>query len=203
MIVPISVAVFTALFFTVLKLTEAALTDSYCSYLLKDPKNYDSSLPAKLAAAVLPRGRIFRGVSIPIPGKDGEEIHLGTVIVSRAGIFILCQINGSGILENPPDRKWKLVSAGKFTEFENPFLHQKDARTLIEYYAASCVSPDVRAHSIVLYTGSQLKFTSQKPRGIMSAKELPSRLAKMERTGRLSREQIRAACKMLSTIEAY
>jgi hypothetical protein len=203
MLIPISIAVFTALFFIILKLTDTALTDGYCSYLLKDPKNHDSALPAKLAAAVLPRGRIFRGVSIPIPGKDGEEIHLGTVIVSRAGIFIICQINGSGILENPPDRKWKLISAGKFTEFENPFLHQKDARTLLEYYAASCVSPDVHAHSIVLYTGSQLKFTSQKPRGVMSAKELPSKLSKMEKTGRLTRDQVRAACKMLSNIEAY
>ena len=203
MLVIISAAVFTLLFFTIYKLIEKPIINGYCEKLLSDPDNYDSALPAKLAGAVLSKRRIFRSVSLPIPGKDGEEIQLGTVIVSRAGIFILCQINGSGILENPPDRKWKHIMGGKFSEFENPFLHQKDARTLIEYYASSCVSGDVHAHSIVLYTGASLKFTSQKPRGIISAREFPSRLAKMEKTGRLTADQVRAACAMLSNIEAY
>ena len=203
MIVFVSLAVFAILFFLLVKLFERLLSGEYCERLLKDPKNYDSSLPSRLALTVLPKKRIFRSVSLPIPGKDGEEIQLGTVIVSRAGIFILCQINGSGILENPPDKKWKHISNGKFTEFDNPFIHQKDARSLIEYYASSYVDGDIHAHSIVLYTGASLRFTSQKPRGIMSAKEFPQKLLKMEKTGKLSSEQVRAACRMLSEIEAY
>lgn len=203
MILLVSCVAFAALFFLFIKLFERLLIGEYCERLLKDPKNYDSALPARLALAVLPKKRIFRSVSLPIPGKDGEEIQLGTVIVSRAGIFILCQINGSGILENPPDKKWKHISNGKFTEFENPFIHQRDARSLIEYYAASYVGGDLNAYSIVLYTGASLKFTSQKPRGIISAKEFPQRLKRMEKTGKLTSEQVRAACTMLSEIEAY
>ena len=203
MIFAVACAVFPILFFIIFKLIEKPLTASYCERLLKDKKNYGSSLPARLACAIIPSRRIFRSLSLPIPGKDGEEIQLGTVIVTKAGVFILCQINGSGILENPTDSKWKHISSGKFTEFANPFLNQKDARTLIEYYASSYAGDDINAYSIVLYTDPSLKFTHQKPRGIISAKEFPARLSKMEKTGKLSQEQIRAVCKMFSEIQAY
>ena len=196
-------AVFTLLFFIFTKLLEALITEGYCTRLLNDQKSLGASLPSKLALAVLPRKRVFRSVSLPIPGKDGEEIQLGTVVVSRAGIFILCQINGSGILENPTDRKWKHILSGKFSEFENPFLYQKDARTLIEYYASSYIGADVHAYTMVLYTSPSLKFTSQKPRGVLSAHEFPKKLKKMERSGRLTAQQVKDTCAMLSRIEAY
>ena len=191
------------LFLVLSKLIEKPLCAGYCERLLSDPSNHNSALPAKLSSSVISRRRIFRSVSLPIPGKDGEEIQLGTVIVSRAGIFILCQINGSGIVENNPQGRWKHIAGGKFTEFENPFMLQRDARALIEYYAAIYGQNDIKAHSIIIYTNPSLRFTHQKPRGIMTASEFPAKLASMEKSGRLSREQVRCACKMLSEVENY
>ena len=195
-------SVFTAVFFVTLKAIERPLINGYCHSVLSDSAAYGSSLPETLARAIIPKGRIFRSLALPIPGKDGEEIHLGTVVVSRAGVFIVCQLNGAGILENPPDRKWKHICGGKFTEFENPFIHQKDARTLIEYYLSPHCA-DARVYSIVLYTSQALKFTAQKPRGVMSAEEFPKRLLKMEKTGRLTKAQVKTVCDVLSNVEAY
>ena len=190
-------------FYILYRIITLLLTGKYCQALIADKARFSASLPARLCAAIIPKSRIFRSVSLPIPGKDGQEIQLGTVIVSRAGIFIICQINGAGILENPSNGKWKHISSGKFTEFENPFTNQADARALLEYYCGLYVGQPVSAYSLVIYTEPSLKFTYQKPRGVICINDFPSRLAKMEKSRRLSAEQIRAACKMLSQIQAY
>jgi hypothetical protein len=199
----ISILIFFAVFFTTAKLLEKPLTTGYCNNLLCSKAVRSSSLPEKLCRAVLPRTRIFRGVSLPIPGKEGEEIQLGTVAVSRSGIFILCQINGAGILENPPTTRWKQIDNGKFSEFDNPFTMQRDARALIDYYTDLAGYPEIKAHSIVIYTNPSLRFTHQKPRGVILAKEFPARLSGLEKRGRLSSAQVKAACNILSNADAY
>ena len=202
MIYFISILIFAAVFSVSARILEAKLRRGYCARLLSDGST-SASLPARLALAVLPRHRVFRSVSLPIPGKDGEEIQLGTVIVSRSGVFILCQINGQGILENSPSGKWKHVHNGKFTEFDNPFTVQSDARTLIEYYAEAGGYPDVKAHSLVIYTNPGLRFTNPKPRGVILAKDFAARLDALEKRGKLTKQQISAVCSILKDAEAY
>lgn len=203
MIYFISALIFIAVFTVSAKILEAPMRRGYCSRLLSESNISSTALPAKLSLAVLPKWRIFRSVSLPIPGKDGQEIQLGTVIVSRSGVFIICQINGAGILENSHSAKWKRIHNGKFTEFDNPFVAQSDARTLIEYYAEAAGYPDIKAHSLVIYTNSALRFTNPKPRGVMYAKDFATRLLSFEKRGRLSTQQIKAACSILKDAEAY
>lgn len=199
----IATATFLITFVLAARLLEPLLIRGYCDNLLSNPANFTGSLPSRLSAAVLPKKRIFRSVVLPIPGRDGEEIQLGTVIVSRSGIFILCQINGGGILENSPGGKWKHISGGKCSEYENPFQLQQDARSLINYYAECEGISDVKAHSIIVYTDPSLKFTHPKPRGIICASELPKKLSNFEKRGKLTREQVKTACAMLRSTDAY
>ncbi|MBR2473546.1 MAG: NERD domain-containing protein [Clostridia bacterium] len=199
----ISIVTFALTFVIAARVLEVLLVKGYCSELLSEPKNFTSSLPSRLSAAVLPKSRIFRSVALPIPGRDGEEIQLGTVIVSRSGIFIVCQINGSGILENSPNGKWKHIYGGKCVEYENPFQLQSDARKLIDYYAECEGLSDIKAHSLIVYTSEALKFTYPKPRGIISAENFPKKLSYFEKRGRLSRQQIKAACAMLRGADSY
>ncbi len=203
MIYFISILIFLAVFTVSAKILEAPLRKGYCARLLSDSNATSPALPARLSLAVLPKWRIFRSVSLPIPGKDGEEIQLGTVIVSRSGIFILCQINGAGILENSHSGKWKQINNGKFTEFDNPFTVQNDARTLIEYYAEAAGYPEIKAHSLVIYTSPNLRFTNPKSRGVISARDFATRLLSFEKRGKLSTQQIKAACSILKDAEAY
>lgn len=182
---------------------EGVLKKGYCERLLSKSAAYSSALPAKLSNTVLPGSRIFRSVSLPIPGRDGEEIQLGTVIVCRSGIFILCQINGNGIIENPPGGNWKHIYGGKCREYENPFKMQADARTLIDYYNECEGLTDVKAHSIIIYTDPTLKFTNPRPRGVIPASEFPKRLAYLERHGKLSRTDVKNACRILRDADSY
>lgn len=196
------ILIFAFAFFAISRLLEGILRRGYVTKLISESSS-SSALPARLSLAVLPKSRIFRSVSLPIPGKEGEEIQLGTVIVSRSGIFILCQLNGNGILDNSHSGKWKHISNGKFTEFDNPFASQSDARTLIEYYTEALGFPEIKAHSIVLYTGTALRFTAPKPRGVIHAKDFAGRLTLLEKQGKLTVRQIKAACSVLKEAELY
>ncbi len=203
MIFLLSALVFFAVFYSAARILEKILRRGYCQRLLANPAAYGTALPERLALAVLPRGRVFRSLTLPIPGKDGQEIQLGTVVVSRSGIFILCQINGGGILENNPSGKWKHICGGKFSEFDNPFTVQGDARTLIDYYAERAGEPEIKAHSMVLYTNSSLRFVNQRSRSVICTSDFVSRLLFLEKRGRLSKAQIKTACSILKEADAY
>lgn len=191
---------FLAVFLLADKLIEPRLTRRYCDSVLCDPRNINAELPSKLLKASMPRGRVFRSLSLPIPGRDGEEITIGTAVVNRSGVYIVCQIHGSGVLENPPNDNWKHINRGKCIEFENPFRMQKDARDLIEFYTKNNGFGDVKAHSVVVYTDTALKFTHQTSRSVISATELNSRMLTLDRYGKLSSARVREVCKMLTDI---
>ncbi len=195
-------AIFIAIFFISDKLIEPKLTSVYCKNILSDPRNINSELPSKLLKASIPSGRIFRSLSLPIPGKEGEEINIGTAVVNRSGVYILCQIHGSGVLENPPSDSWKHLNRGKCTEFENPFKMQKDARDLIEFYAKSNGMTDVKAHSIVMYTDPTLRFTHQISRLVINADDITSKMATLDRYGKLSSSRVREVCKLLRDVDS-
>ena len=196
----IKTAVFAALFLLFAKLLEPALSKRYTSAILSSKKNHTSALPARLACAALPKKCVFRSLSLPIPGRDGDEINIGTVIVSRCGVFILCQIHGSGLIENSQEKKWKHLQNGRSAEFDNPFTSQQDARSLLEFYAKSNGLEDVRAHTMILYTDPTLRFTVPQSRSVVYAGNFVSKLNKMEKVGRLSSLQVRSFCKLLTEI---
>ncbi len=197
----LKMAIFALLFFLLYKLIEPGISKRYSSSLLSDRRNYNSDLPSKLACAVLPKKCVFRSISLPIPGRDGDEINIGTVIVGRSGVFILCQIHGSGLIENSQEKKWCHMQNGKCAEFDNPFTAQRDARALIEYYAKNNGIEDFKAHTLILYTDPTLKFTVSQSRSIIYAGNFPNRLSKMEKFGRLSGAEVRGFCKLLSDID--
>ncbi len=198
----IAVPVFTVLFYLFNKLLEPRFTESYCRRLLADPSLYDEELPAKLLYASFPKSHIFRSLSLPIPGKEGEEINLGTVAVNRCGVYILCQIHGNGLIENPPDIKWKHMNSGRCTEFDNPFRTQQDARELIEFYAKNAGLGYVKAHSIIIYTDPSLRFTQPSSRSIINAADLNRRMQNIDRLGHLTSAQVHDVCRILSDINS-
>jgi hypothetical protein len=181
----------------------AHIKKRYCEELLSEPSNFTASLPSRLGLASLPSSRIFRSLSLPIPDKDGEEIHFGTVMVTRAGIFIVCVINGGGILENDPSGKWKHIYGGTCREYENPFRMQQGARELFSYYAEKAGLDGVAAHTVIVYTDPSLRLTHQRPRGLITASELPTLLSRLEKRGRLTLRETRAACAMLKNAYSY
>ena len=197
-----AIVIFITAFFLLGKLSERLLQKIYCENILSDNSNYNSSLPGRLAAAVIGRKRVFRQISLPIPGHDGEEIQLGTVIVTGSGVFIVCLLNGNGIVENPADGNWKHISAGKITEFDNPFTVQRDARALLEYYMNVSGFQNIKAYTLVVYTGNALRFSYQKPRGVMTASEFTEKLTQMNKKRQLSASEIKGVCRVLSDVSS-
>ena len=163
------------------------------------------TLPAELLYATMPKSRVFTDLSLPIPSKDGEEVSIGIVAVNRSGVYIICQLNGEGVIENPNAPRWKHVCNGSCSEFENPFRTQEGARNLIEYYAKRAGLSGVKAHSMLVYTNQNLRFTHTLSRSIVSAESLCERLSAMDRRGRLTYTEVRRTCRLLSEIgaEAY
>lgn len=194
------ISVFILLFFLFVKIIEPILSRNYSACLLSKKRNYNSELPARLAHGALPKSRIFRSVSLPIPGRDGDEINIGTVIVSKCGVFILCQIHGSGLIENSQEKKWRHMQNGRCAEFDNPFTSQQDARSLLEFYAKTNGLEDVKAHTMIIYTDPSLKFTVPQSRSVLYAGSLAAKLDKMEKVGRLSSLQVHSFCKLLTDI---
>lgn len=196
----IAIPVFLLLFYLFERLLSPHFTGLYCRKLLSDPAALDEELPAKLLYASFPKSHIFRSLSLPIPGKEGEEINLGTVAVNRCGVYILCQIHGSGLIENPPENKWKHMNGGRCVEFDNPFKIQQDARELIEFYAKNAGLGYVKAHSLIIYTDPTLRFTQTSARSIISASDLNHRMRSLDKLGRLTNTQVHNICKTLSDI---
>jgi hypothetical protein len=203
MIYLVTLLVFISVFIISSYVSDKILTQKYVSNLLLCANSFSENLPAELAMAVIPKSRILRNISLPIPNRDGEEIQIGTLIVTRSGIFILCQLNGSGILENPSTARWKRIENGKFTEFDNPFHSQKDARTLISYYTESSGVSGVKVHTTIIYTSKALRFTHPKPRGVISAEDFVKRLTHLQKHGNLSVSQIRSICSTLRKADSY
>ena len=157
-------------------------------------------LPARLLYATMPKKHVFTDLSLPIPSKDGEEINIGIVAVNRSGVYIICQIHGEGVIENPNEQKWKHVHNGSCSEFENPFRTQEGARNLIEYYAKNAGLSSVKAHSMLVYTNPSLRFTNTLSRSVVSAEALSNRLSAMDKRGRLTSSEVRRTCRLLSDI---
>ena len=124
-------------------------------------------------------------------------------MVTRSGLFIVCVINGGGILENDPSGRWKHIYGGSCREYENPFKMQKGARDLLEYYAKASGLSNVCAHTLIIYTDPSLRLTHQRPRGLIEASELPRMLEGLEKRGRLSHKEASAACAMLKNAYSY
>lgn len=194
-------AVFFILFLIIEHLTEERLIDRQTHKALSTLYESDG-LPAELLYATMPKSHVFTELSLPIPSKDGEEISLGTVAVSRAGVYIICRIRGEGVIENPNTERWRHVYNGKCTEFDNPFRLQEGARGLIEHYTKSAGLGAVKAHSLLVYTSSTLRFTHTLSRSIVSAEELSRKMAHLDKCGRLTRSEVRQTCRLLSDISS-
>ncbi len=192
--------VFFGLFFVFYKMLFPRFCDIYCKNVLAEPCGDTDILPYKLINATFPSSQIFNSLALPIPGREGEEITLGTVAVNRSGIYIICQIRGDGIVENPPNQRWRHLVNGSSREFENPFRAQADARELIEYYAKNAGLGGVRCHSLVVYTSPRVRFTNTMSRQIIYANDLNRRFSVLDSLGRLSRSEVNDICRLLSNI---
>ncbi len=182
------------------RLLSPHLTDIYCKKILSDGVAEPNMLPARLISASFPSSQIFTQLSLPIPGREGEEIHIGTVAVNRSGVYIVCQIRGEGIIENPPDKRWTYITNGQSRDFENPFRAHASARELIEYYAKNAGLGYAKCHSLIVCTGQSLTFTYPKSRQMVSAEYLNRKFRKLDKLGRMSAYEVNDICKMLSDI---
>ena len=195
----ISVAVFFIIFLITDRLLLPKLISRYTHRQLSFNDDAET-LPSRLLYATMPKGNVFTDLSLPIPSKDGEEINIGVLAVNRSGVYIICQIHGEGIIENPNEQKWKHTFNGACNEFENPFRLQEGARNLIEYYAKNSGLGAVKAHSILVYTNPSLRFTNNLSRSVISAESLSRKLSLMDKRGRLTRSEVRQTCRLLSDI---
>ncbi len=192
---------FAILFVLFSKLLQPYFTAIYCEKLLSEADASGDRLPARLLSATFPNSQIFNSLSLPIPGREGEEICLGTVAINRSGIYIICQIRGNGIIENPVDRRWKHMINGACSEFENPFRAQSGARELIEYYTKTAGLGFAKCHSLIVYSGQALKFTHNVSRQIIPASELNRRFTATDRIGNMTHSEVRSICKLLKNID--
>ncbi len=194
-------AVFTLLFCVINRISEKRLIERYTFRLLSSAEDSEM-LPAQLLYATMKKSRVFTDLSLPIPSKDGEEINIGIVAVNRAGVYIICRIQGEGVIENPNADRWKHVYNGSCSEFENPFRAQEGARNLIEYYTKNAGLSAVKAHSMLVYTAPSLRFTHVLNRSIVSADNLTRKLSDIDKRGRLTNSEVRQTCRLLSDISS-
>lgn len=189
--------------FTVLALILTALayryvispivTERYLFSLLSEEPADSPELVPKVFRGFLPRRSVISSLSLPIPGREGEEVAYGTVAVSRAGIFIISRIYGDGRIDNSPhEGKWRFYSHGYVKEVTNPFREQEAPRRLLAAYAAAAGVADVKVHTWIVYTDPMLKFSHPTPKGIMHISESYKRMRRMSAKGGLSRKNIRA-----------
>ncbi len=193
--------IFTLLFFVINRIAEQKLVSRYTVRVLSNAEESET-LPAQLLYATMKKGHVFTDLSLPIPSKDGEEINIGIVAVNRAGVYIICRIQGEGVIENPNAARWKHIHNGSCSEFENPFRAQEGARNLIEYYAKNAGLSAVKAHSMLVYTSPSLRFTHTLNRSIVSADNLSRKLSDIDRRGRLTSAEVRQTCRLLSDISS-
>ncbi|MBR2461238.1 MAG: hypothetical protein IKB34_08440 [Clostridia bacterium] len=179
------------------------ITEKYCRERLRSADPSDPELIPQLLRAFMPSGSVLTGISLPIPGKDGEEISYGTVAVNRAGIFIISRICNEGLLENPPGAgMWKLMTRGAVTEFPNPFKEQESPRRLLAYYANAAGVRDVKVHSLIVYTNGALRFSHPPSKGTIHASVLHTRLRKANAHGKLTARNLRAIIKTVKDVNA-
>ena len=169
------------------------ITKKYLSALL-DEERFDSpSLIPKVLRSFMPQRSVFSSISLPVPGRDGEEIAYGTVAVNRAGIFIISRICGSGLVENPMrDERWRFLSCGSVKEFPNPFKEQENPRRLLALYAGAAGIKEVKVRTLVVYTDPTLRFSVPPSKGIMHVSEMYGRMKRLSHKGELDHKSIRA-----------
>ena len=197
----LATAAFIILFYMLYRLNLEWLTRRYTERLILSYGDSET-LPARLLFGAMCKRHVFTDLSLPIPSKDGEEINIGVVAVNRCGVFIICRIQGDGVIENPNEQRWKHVYNGSCSEFENPFRTQEGARNLIEYYAKNAGLSAVKAHSMLVYTNPSLRFTHTLNRSIVSAENLSKKLSAMDKRGRLTHTEVRQTCRLLSDISS-
>ena len=168
------------------------VTEKYILALLSEEPSDSPTLVPKVFKAFMPRRQVLTSISLPIPGRAGEEVAYGTVAVNRAGIFIISRICGSGVIENPPrGEKWRFVSGGNIKEFPNPFKAQESPRRLLSAYSATVGARDVPVHTLLVYTDPALKFSAPPPKGIMHISEAYRRMRRISAKGKLDRKTVR------------
>lgn len=169
------------------------LTEKYLFALLAEEPSDSPVLLPRILRAFMPRRQVLTSLSLPIPGREGEEIAYGTVAVNRGGIFIISRICGSGLIENPPtENRWRFLSGGTVKEFPNPFKEQDAPRRLLAAYAGAAGVKDVRVRTLVVYTDPALRFSSPPSKGIMHVSETYKRMRRLSAKGKLSYRSIRA-----------
>lgn len=169
------------------------ITKKYLSVLIEDEPTDSPSLISKVLRSFLPSRCVLTSISLPIPGRDGEEIAYGNVAVNRAGIFIISRICGNGLIENPPrGDKWRFMSCGSVKEFTNPFKAQDAPRRLLAMYAGSAGVKNVRVHTLVVYTDNELRFSSPPSKGVMHVSEMYKKMKRLSSKGNLDYKSIRA-----------
>lgn len=192
---------FVAAYVSFYKLLNSKITKIYIKNTLLSSDERDRELLPKLLKAFMPSKSVFSGISLPIPGREGEEIAYGTVAINRAGIFLLCRICGDGLLENSPTSdKWKLMNCGSVKEFPNPFKDQDAPRRLLAYYASAAGVENVRVHTLVVYTNSGLRFSNPPNKGMISVASLYKRMCGMSRKGRLSQKNVTSISRMIREV---
>lgn len=175
------------------------LTERYCSRKIAETPEDSAELIPKLLKAFLPGRCVFTDISLPIPGRDGEEIGYGTVAVCRGGIFIISKICGEGFIENPPGaEKWKFMNSGSVKEFPNPFKQQESPRQLLSFYASAAGENNVRIHTLIVYTDKRLRFSNPPSKGIIHVSQLYKRIQMMSARGKLTGKGVRAIAKLIN-----
>ena len=169
------------------------LIERYIRDMISEEWTESSDVIAKLLRAFLPRYTVFNSISLPIPGKDGEEISYGTVAVTKAGIFIISRICGDGLIENPQkDKTWRFLSHGNVREFPNPFKEQESPRKLLSVYAGAAGVKDVRVRTLLVYADEGLRFSDPPTKGMIHASELYKRMKRLSAKGKLSYKNVKA-----------
>ncbi|MBQ9115732.1 MAG: hypothetical protein IJY04_01790 [Clostridia bacterium] len=179
------------------------LTEKYCREMLKSSDPTSPELIPRLLRSFMPTSHVLTSLSLPIPGKDGEEISYGTVAVNRAGIFVISRICCDGLIENPPSEdKWKLMSRGAVTEFPNPFKEQDSPRRLLAYYASAAGVKNVKVHTLIVYTTDSIRFSFPPSKGTLHVSELHKRLRRADSFGKLRFSELHAITKLLRDVNA-
>ena len=178
------------------------ITERYITELLSAERADSPDVMPKLLRSFMPSRNVFTSFSLPIPGREGEEISYGTVAVTRSGIFIFTRICGGGLIENPQkDATWRFLSNGNVREFPNPFKAQDSARRLLGLYAERAGVDEVSVRTLVVYTDEKLRFSEPPTKGVVHISGIYRRIRRLNCKGGLSYREIRAIVSAISDAE--
>ena len=178
------------------------ITRRYITELLATERADGPEVIPKIFRSFMPSRNVFSSFSLPIPGREGEEISYGTVAVTRAGIFIVTRICGGGLIENPQKEvTWRFLSQGNVREFPNPFKAQDSARRLLSLYAERAGVSDVCVRTLVVYTDEKLRFSEPPTKGTIHISEIYRKIQRLSRKGKLSYRDIHAIVSAISDAE--